>query len=153
MGDKRKLLRDADEAYAELRQAISGLDEAHLGRVWLGTWGVREILIHISAWDREMIPALGRIGRGEQPYPAGVSYDDADAWNARFVAAKTGAKATEVLADLEASHRDFITAAEALGEEHFSAGSPARSLFAGTGPEHYREHAAQIREWRHDGAP
>jgi len=26
-------------------------------RVWLGTWGMREILIHVSGWHDEMISA------------------------------------------------------------------------------------------------
>jgi len=64
MADKRKLLKDADEAYSELIEAVAGLSDLELSRVWLGTWGAREILIHIAAWDREMIPALQRVGRG-----------------------------------------------------------------------------------------
>ena len=152
MADKQKLLRDAAEAYEELRGAISGLDEAQMGRVWLGTWGAREIVVHISGWHRAMIPAFGRLGRNESPYPEGVSYDDFDAWNARFVEAERHAKLTDVLTELDASHRDFVAAAGALSEEHFAAGSPARELFEGAGAPHYREHAAQIRQWRHEGA-
>jgi len=48
MSDKATLLREAEEAFAELRETVDGLSEEALGRVWLGTWGVREILIHIS---------------------------------------------------------------------------------------------------------
>jgi hypothetical protein len=33
-------------------------------------------------------------------------------------------------------------------EAHFAAGSPARGAFEGAGAPHYREHAAQVREWR-----
>ncbi len=152
MADKQKLLRDADEAYEELRGAIGGLDETAMSRVWLGSWGAREIVIHISGWHREMIPAFGRLGRKEPPYPAGVSYDDFDAWNACFVEAKRHAKLTDVLAELDASYHDFVAAAAALPEEHFAAGSPARELFEGAGAPHYREHAAQIRQWRDEGA-
>ena len=67
MADKRKLLKDADEAYTELTEAVAGLTDLELSRVWLGTWGAREILIHIAAWDREMIPALQRAGPGGSP--------------------------------------------------------------------------------------
>ena len=148
MAEKQKLLREADETDRELRRAIDGLDEAQMSRVWLGTWGVREIVIHISGWHQEMIPAFGRIGRGDSPYPDGVSYDDADAWNARFVEAKKLAKPAEILADLEASHRDFVRAAAALTEEHFAPDATARGLFEGAGPQHYQEHIAQIRQWR-----
>lgn len=147
MGDKEKVLKDCDEAYGELREAIAGLDEARARAIWLGTWGVKEILIHIAAWDREMAPALSRIGRGEAPYPAGT-YDDFDAWNARFVEAGKDAPEHEILVDLEASHRGLVAAANALGEAHFVADAPGRELFEGTGAKHYREHAAQIRDWR-----
>jgi hypothetical protein len=147
MSDKANLLRDAEEAFAELRQAIDGIEDDEMGRVWLGTWGVREILIHISGWHQAMIPALQRIAHGEPPYPEGT-YDDSDAWNARFVDRKAGVKTAEILAELQASHRGFVGNAAAVPEPHWAPGGAARDLFVGTGPAHYREHAAQIRDWR-----
>ena len=40
MSDKAALLREADEAFTELRLAIDGLDEEAMGRVWSpeGPW-------------------------------------------------------------------------------------------------------------------
>ena len=152
MSDKAALLREADEAFTELRLAIDGLDEEAMGRVWLGTWGVREILIHITGWHREAIPGFARIARGEAaPYPAGT-YDDFDGWNARFVARKAGAKVADVLAELDASHRDFVAAAATVPEAHFAPDAAVRGLFDGSGAGHYREHAAQIRQWRQAAA-
>ncbi|MGH7389020.1 MAG: ClbS/DfsB family four-helix bundle protein [Candidatus Rokuibacteriota bacterium] len=147
MSDKARLLQEADEAFAELRQAAGGLSEDEVLRPWLGAWGVREILVHVAGWHREMIPALGRIGDGEPPYSAGT-YDDFDAWNTRFVERKAGVKVADVLAELDGSYRDFVAAAAALPDEHFSPGATARDVLEGSGPPHYREHAAQIREWR-----
>jgi hypothetical protein len=116
-------------------------------RVWLGSWGVREILIHISGWHDELIPALGRIGQGQAGYPAGT-YDDFDAWNARFVDRRAGVKPADVVAELEASHRAFAAAAAAMPEALFAPGGAARDSFDGAGAGHYREHTAQIRQWR-----
>ena len=147
MSDKDTLLAQTNEAFGELRAAITGLDEDRMRRVWLGTWGVRDILAHISGWHREMVPALGRVGRGEAPYAKGT-YDDFDAWNARFATAKSGAKTSEILDELEASHRAFVAAAAALGDEHLAPEASARKIIDGTGPDHYREHAAQIAAWR-----
>ena len=147
MSDKATLLREADEAFSELRRAIDGLTDEEMRRVWLGAWGVREILVHISGWHDAMTPALERIAKGEAPYPAGA-YDDFDAWNARFVDQKTGVTTADVLAALDASHREFIAAAAAVAEPHFVPGGAAREPFEGAGAGHYREHAAQIREWR-----
>jgi hypothetical protein len=151
MSDKATLVREAEVAFDELRGALEGLTDEELERVWLGTWGVREIAIHISGWHEAMIPALARIAKGEAPYPSGT-YDDFDAWNARFVAAKAGVKSAEVLAELDASHRRFLAAAVTLPEARFAAGEAARETFEGTGPGHYREHAAQIRDWRRAAA-
>src|SRR5437867_1255292 len=113
MSDKETLLKEAQDGYLELQQSIAGLDEARAGEPWLGTWGVREILIHVSGWLLEMTPALERIGRGEAPYPEGVSYDDFDAWNAKFVEARRGVKLYDVVAELEASNREFVAEAPA----------------------------------------
>ena len=147
MSDKATLLRDADEAFADLHRAVDGLTEEQMREVWLGTWGVREILIHIAGWHHAMIPALARVARGEAPYPAGA-YDDFDAWNARFVAEKAGVKAADAWADVEASHRAFLAAARDVPDQHFAAGGAARDLFDGVGPAHYREHTGRIRDWR-----
>ena len=147
MSDKARLLQEAEDEFEALRQAVDGLDDVRLTRVWLGTWSVREILIHISGWHQEMIPAFGRVARGEAACPAGT-YDDFDAWNARFVDRKAGVKVLDVLNDVEASHRAFMRAAGSVPDPHFAPGGAACELFEGVGPAHYREHAAQIRQWR-----
>jgi hypothetical protein len=147
MSEKATLLHDADLAFTELHGAIEGLSDEEMRRVWLGSWGVREILIHISGWHDEMIPALGRVGRGQAAYPAGT-YDDFDAWNARFVDRKAGVKPADVVAELGASHRAFMAAATQVPEALFAPGGAARDPFEGAGAGHYREHAAQIRQWR-----
>ena len=148
MAEKEKLLKDGQDAYTELRRSIAGIDEARASEKWLGTWGVREIVIHASGWLEEMRPALERLGRDEAPYPDGVSYDDFDAWNARFVEAREGVKLADVLAELETAHREFMATARTLPEEHFAPGTPARNVLETCTSQHYQEHAAQIRAWR-----
>ena len=95
-----------------------------------------------------MIPALGRMARGERPFPEGVAYDDPDAWNARFVSGKVGVPLAEVVRELDASHRDFVAAAATVPDARFEPDKTATRIVDLNGPHHYREHAAQIREWR-----
>ncbi len=151
MTDKSTMLRQAEDAFTELRQTVDGLSDEAMRRVWLGSWGVREILIHISGWHDAMIPAFANIAKGEAPYPPGT-YDDFDAWNARFVERKSGVKSADVVAELDLSHRRFVGAAAAPPDAHFVPGGGARDAFDGAGAGHYREHAAQIRQWR-QGSP
>jgi len=147
MSDKAVLLKDAEEAFGELHRAIDGLTEADAGRVWLGTWGVREILIHISGWHEAMADALDNVAKGRPAYAEGM-YDDYDAWNARFVAERAGVKLADVVAELDASYERMVAAARAVPDAQFTEGGAARGPFEGAGAGHYREHSAQIREWR-----
>jgi hypothetical protein len=147
MGAKTDLLQQAVQEYEGLRAAIKGLDDARMTEVWLGSWGVREILAHATGWHREMIPALERLGRGEVPYPDGA-YDDFDSWNARFVDARTSRSPADILEELDASHRELLSAVSRLPDEHFGEGRPASALVDGVAAAHYREHAEQIRAWR-----
>lgn len=57
-------------------------------------------------------------------------------------------KPADVVAELEASHRAFVAAATAVPEALFAPGGAARDSFDGAGAGHYREHTAQIRQWR-----
>jgi Protein of unknown function (DUF1706) len=147
MSEKTAMLQETEQAFGELRETIGGLTDEEMRRVWLGTWGVREILIHISGWHDEMAAALDRVAQGDAPYAAGA-YDDYDAWNARFVEGKVGVKTAEVLTDLDRSHRRFLAAARALPEPLFAPGAAGRGALDGAGAGHYREHAEQIRQWR-----
>jgi hypothetical protein len=147
MGAKQELLQQAEQEYDGLKAAIKGLDEPQMIQVWLGTWGVREILAHAAGWHREMIPALERLGRGEAPYPDGA-YDDFDSWNARFVETRKGQAFADILRELDASHREVLSAASRLPDDHFGEGKPASGLVDGITAGHYREHAEQIRRWR-----
>jgi uncharacterized protein (TIGR03083 family) len=148
MTEKATLLSEAETEFTRLKGAVAGLDEAQMRRPWLGTWSVREIVAHISGWHREMAPALTRMGRGERPIPEGISYDDVDAWNARFAEARKGAATAEILKELDASHAAFVEAAASVPEERYVPGKTAHKIVDLNSRHHYREHRQQIEEWR-----
>jgi hypothetical protein len=145
---KDELLLSAAREYKAFHEALHGLNEEQMAEVWLGTWSVKEIVAHMIGWHREMVPALERLARGERPLPAGVSYDDVDAWNARFAAAGQGREITDLLLELDRSHEDFMLAADRVPPERFQGGKTAYRLVDGNSAHHYHEHAEQIREWR-----
>ena len=147
---KAELLSQAALEYNAFEQAIHGLNEDHLLEVWLGSWSIRDILAHLSAWHREMGPALERLTRGERPVHEGVSYDDVDAWNARFVAARKDWSLAETLLELDRSHEYFMHAAGAVPEERVRPGTTAHRIIDVCTARHYREHGDQIRAWRAD---
>jgi hypothetical protein len=145
---RSELLDQAAHAYNAFEQAIHGLNEEQLSEVWLGTWSIRDIVAHLSGWHREMGPALERLARGERPLPDGVSYDDVDAWNARFVADKRAWPLDDVLLELDRSHEYFMHAAAQVPEERVRPGRTAYRIIDASSAHHYREHGDQIRAWR-----
>jgi uncharacterized protein (TIGR03083 family) len=148
MSEKTTLLDGAEAEFARLKQTVAGLSEAQMREPWCGTWGVREIVAHISGWHREIGPALTRLARGEKPILEGVSYEDADAWNARFADAKAKASIADVLAELDASHAYFMQAAKAVDDARFVPEKTAYKLVDLNSRHHYQSHADEIAAWR-----
>jgi hypothetical protein len=145
---KQDLLNEAARQYKAFHEAIHGLNEEHMTEVWLGSWSVRDIVAHISGWHCEMGEALERMARGERPVREGVSYDDVDAWNEKFAAAKRGESVSDVLLDLDKSHEAFMHAAAQVPDDRFVEGKTAWKIVDGNSAHHYKEHADQIRAWR-----
>src|SRR5262245_58080443 len=148
MTSKQELLNQAAREYKSFHEALQGLNEEHLNEVWLGTWNIKDIVAHIAGWQTELAPALERIARGERPVPAGVSYDDVDAWNARFTAARRGAEAAELLLELDESHERFMRLADTVPDARFAPDRTAYKIVDMNSAHHYREHGDQIRAWR-----
>ena len=148
MTTKEELLDRAEQEYTAFRRTDAGLSEEQLTEPCLGSWGVREIAAHIVGWHREMTPALERMALGERPFAPGVSYDDADARNAKFAAAMRHLPAAEVLRELDRSHAAFVHAAAGVPEERFQLGKTAHKLVDLNSAHHYKEHGDQIRDWR-----
>lgn len=145
---KEQLLNAAAREYKAFHEALQGLNEEHMNEVWLGTWSIKDIVAHISGWHREMGPVLERIARGERPVPEGVSYDDVNAWNAKFAAARRGAEVADVLLEFDKSHEYFMHAAAAVPPERFRPGKTAWKIVDNNSAHHYREHREQITAWR-----
>jgi len=145
---KEELLNQAARDYKAFHDALTGLNETQMTEVWLGSWSIRDIVTHISGWHREIGAALERLARGERPVPPGVSYDDVDAWNATFAAAKKTSPVADVLLDFDKSHEYFMHAAASVPAERFTPGKTAWKLVDGSSAHHYREHSEQIRGWR-----
>lgn len=148
MTPKQELLTRAAREYKAFHEALAGLNESQMSEPWLGTWSIKEIVAHMTGWHREMAPALERLARGEKPLPEGVSYEDVDAWNARFAAAARDTSVTDLLLELDRSHESFLRAADRVPEERFQPGRTAWRIVDLNSAHHYREHGDQIRAWR-----
>jgi len=148
MSEKAKLIAEAEEEFPRFKGALAGLTEGQMREVWCGSWSVRDIVGHMSGWHREMGPALERVSRGEKPIPEGVAYDDVDAWNAKFAAAKSSWATEALLAELDASHASFLLAARDVAEDRLVPGKTAYKIVDLNSRQHYQVHRDEILAWR-----
>jgi hypothetical protein len=142
------MLADLETEFQNLSNAVAGLSDEQMVQPWYDGWCVRDILGHIIGWHHEMDGVLQRISRGEKPVPEGVSYDDADALNARFAEIWQSASPAAVLEELAKSKELFVKAAQLVPEERYEEGRTAQRILMSNGPDHYREHIPEILAWR-----
>ncbi len=144
--EKQATLNEVESGFQKLLVSFKDMDDREMQRVFYGTWSVKDLLAHIAGWHHQMTGALERMARGERPTPEGVDYSDADAWNAKFVAAMTAQDPSTVVADLRQSFANYLRAARALPEDRFGDGKTANRLLETSGYGHYAEHRPAIEE-------
>ncbi len=150
MGVPQELLSQLEEARSELMAALQGLPEDKMTAPMLGEWSVKDILIHIAAWDEVAVQDLRRVARGRVPTVAAIrGQEDIDRWNGFLVAARRPFPMAQVLAELEENRASLRQVLAQLPDALFGEGQLGRT-FCEIPARHEREHAQQIRSWRQE---
>ena len=117
-----------------------------------GEWTVKDVLAHISVWERRMIYWIGSHMRGKTP-------DVPLPWDVEHMNAETYAQVkdkplTEVQEDFHQSYRDALALAESLSEDQLQTAYtntwPMGPLWTGVAANtnwHYKEHRESIEAW------
>ncbi len=140
MSDKSDAIAVLETVRGETQDAINGIPEEKMTVAAFGTWSVKDVLCHLASWEQFAVPDLQRISRGHIPQLATLRLEEIDEWH-------TASPAT-ILEELKASKDAYVTAARLLPEERFRESRTAYRLLQEGGIDHYRDHAAQIRDWR-----
>ena len=85
MTAKEEVLGKLGDGYDEFRMLLGGVPLEAYEETWMGEWGVRQLLCHMSGWFTEMAGSFERVGRGERPGREGVDLNNVDGLNASFV--------------------------------------------------------------------
>jgi hypothetical protein len=137
----------------EWEAGISGIPQAEmLEPGFCGDWSLKDVLAHISWYEREMIHVLqSRRFEGSNLWE--VSLEDR---NAAIFKENEGRPLDEILIEAESSYYQLIDLLEALDEKELNdaASFPGMPLewkpwqvLASNTYEHYDDHLAQARAW------
>ena len=145
--DKQQLLKRLETAWTAFKESYTGLSNAQLLESGvMGDWSVKGILAHVTIWE-EALKYLPLIINGERP-PRYVQYGGLDAFNAQMIEQKRGLALSEVLSQLDETHRRLISYIQSVPEEYFTRETRFRHRLRLDTYSHYPLHARAIQEWR-----
>lgn len=152
--NKQQLLKRLDKAWAAFKDSYAGLPDSRLTEPGVtGAWSVRDILAHVSTWEEEALKHLPVILKGIKPPRYSVTYGGIDAFNARMTDQKRTLSLSEVIRQLDETHRRLIRFIESAPEEQFSRETPFRRRLRLDTYSHYSNHAEAVRKWRAERVP
>ncbi len=122
-----------------------------------GKWTVKDVLAHISAWERFMLSWAGSHLRGEPPQVP-LPWD-VERMNAGIYARAKDLTLAEVLEEFHQSYREALALSENLSEEQlqtiYTDTWPMGPLWTGVAANtiwHYQEHRQSIETWQEQQA-
>jgi hypothetical protein len=151
---KQSVLFELMRARAALAAAVQGLSGGSAGEpVAPGKWSVREVVLHLTHWDRETLRALESALTGRSPeWMAWGEVEDAHA-NRAAVASLAHYDWDGALRLLHANRAELLTAIESVPEEPADVWAREHAfgqlLYSST--QHDRHHADIIKRWRTRG--
>lgn len=153
--NRTDLLKALADSHAEVAAALAGLTEAQLTEPGVvEDWTLKDILAHLTAWEVELVTALGKLARGQTPKPVGETDAETDALNAKWHKEYHARPLDRVLADFQAVRPQTIRQVERLTEAELTAprkwlkGGTLEALILSETIEHDAEHLPHIRDWR-----
>jgi hypothetical protein len=147
--NRQQLLARLEKAWVAFRASYAGLSEAQLLEPGVtGGWSVRDIIAHVTTWEREALRHLPSILAGETQARYSGTYGGIDAFNALMTKRKKGLSLSEVLRELDDTHRRVVELVERAPADQLQGETRFRRRLRLDTYGHYPKHAAAIRRWR-----
>jgi hypothetical protein len=148
---RAELMAELDREWASIERICYGLSEANrIAPRSDGEWSVKDILVHLSAWEKYLLDRLSYVLTGMNPlYPAMANWDDVHRFNAIVYADNKDRPLTSVVIEFRSLYRGVMTVIEALSDEQlnqpYTYDFPDDSLnllqlIRANTCDHYREH-------------
>jgi uncharacterized protein (TIGR03083 family) len=151
--DRQQLLEKLDKAWSAIQESYAGLPESKLTEPGVaGDWSVKDILAHVTTWEEEALKYLPLILEGGRPPRYSTMYGGIDAYNAQMTEQKRGLSLSEVLRQMDETHRRLIDYLQSVPEEQFGRETRFRRRLRLDTYSHYPEHTRMIWEWREQSA-
>jgi hypothetical protein len=150
--NKEQVLGRLEKAWNLFQQSYAGLTESRLLEPGVsGSWSVRDILAHVTTWEEEALKYLPVILENGKPPRYSVTHGGIDAFNAQMTGRKKDLPLSEVLQQLEATHRQLVNLVRNTSDGEFTRETRFRRRLRADTYGHYPKHAEAILRWRERG--
>jgi hypothetical protein len=150
------LAGDLNDAHQKLLDSFAGLSDEEMTEPGVaGDWSVRDILAHLTAWDRETTEMFRAMLQGERPSFLDLDEEGIEAFNKEHHSAMLGGSVSEAVSGLIAAREELVALlkevdnaklfAPAPGDEHADLSIAACISVTA---DHEEEHAEMIETWR-----
>jgi uncharacterized damage-inducible protein DinB len=155
--DKREVITALKDIRLEFMEAIEGLPpEAMTDSPINEGWSLKDIIVHITLWEAELVKLLWQVEQGEKPSTLHFSKPDVDALNEQWHQQNRERPLDIALADFQGVRKQTIRRVEALKDSDLT--NPRRypwlrdlplwKWIANDSFEHEAEHISQICSWK-----
>ena len=146
---KQQLLDKLEQAWTDFVQSHAGLSDEQLTRPGVTDGcSVKDILAHVTTWEEEALKYLPLILRGEKLPRYKDLYGGIDAFNAQMTAKKQALPLSDILSQLDDTHRRLIGFIQSVPDDQIATETPFRRRLRLDTYSHYPIHASAIRSWR-----
>jgi hypothetical protein len=122
----------------------------------VGEWSVRDLLVHLTLWEAELVTTLYHVKLGRKPRASATASETMDQRNARWHAENKDRPLERARADFAAVRQQTLRRVRALTQAEFDhaeklawlEGAPLEKWIASDTYDHEAEHILHIREWR-----
>ena len=154
--EKKELISNLEKSRADFLEIINAIPEEgfELPGV-IGSWAVKDILVHLTRWEAEIIKLIWQVGKGIQPTTAHFDQFSVAETNERWYQESRNRSLKMVMSDFLGVRNQTIRRVKELSQveltdpNRFSSlnGKPLWEWIAGDSIDHETEHGEEIKSW------
>ena len=155
--DKQQLLETMKTTRADWEALLTKVGEARMTVAGVtGNWSVKDVVVHLTAWEKQTVARLTAVRHGGTPEPApwppNLSEEDENEW---IYEANRKRTLRDVLDDSRRVHDQVMKQLQSVTDEELNQpgrfnwldGNKLADYIPGNTYEHYQEHGELIRKW------
>jgi hypothetical protein len=114
---KENLIAGMVGARKDILDAVAGFNPKQQNQVFLGEWSIKELLAHLTGWDRTYIAAVQDLQAGESPSFYAAYDEDWQTYNLNLVREYMKDDWSELISEVKESHKQLVDYLQTLTEE------------------------------------